>query len=478
MPTKPTEGGDALFGHARRGWFWGVADQFAQRGLTMIVTIVLARLIEPAAFGLIASVSIFLGVAQQLIDGGISQRVLQKSEIGDREYAALFWANGAVSFICGAALISVSGVIAGFFGYPELRGIISALAISLMLFNAGRVQMTWLIRELRFRTVSLISIVAITTGCVVGVAMAIMGYGVWSLIGQQLVLSVMRAVLLWSVVPYRPRGLPRWIDIRDLYAFGLPVVSSQVVRLACAQLINVLMVTRISATMLGFFDRGKIIPQNLAYSLVNLFGRSNFPALARLQSDEPAFARLFLRFLSVSSATYFMLLMGLAVCAENVVRVLLGDQWLPSVWFMQASCVAFMIYIVFTANAELLRAKGRTRDYFRHNMTCAFCQVTGVLAGMSWGAQGMVVGDIIGRAVSCLLIIPAVGKISDVTPIAQLRTLFFPLIGGLVVAAPLWGIQQLSGPEWARLFASGFVGLLLMLAYWQVMNRYGPFKQS
>jgi len=461
-----------LHKHARRGWLWGGIDQFAQRGLTLIVSLVLARLLEPAAFGLIASVGIFFGIAGQIIDGGISQRVLQKQEIQEEDYCALFWCNGLISLLCSLVLVAVSGVISRFYGNPQLKLIVIVLAINIFLMNAGRVQETRLVRDLRFRAASIIRILSVVAGCVVGLIMAFTGCGVWSILGQQLATAITRAVILWILVPWRPSVLPSWPAVKDLYGYGLPVVFSQTVRTVAAQLINVLIAKRGALAMLGFYDRGRVIPQNLGFSLANIFSRTNFPVLAKLQHDEVAFRETYLKFLSITAATYFMLMTGLAICAEDLIVVLLGERWLPSVWFLQANCVAFSIYVVFTANSELLRSKGRTGIFFRYNMMCAGLQIAGVLGGMYWGIKGMVLGDILARGLVCIPLIFAVSRISSVTLTCQLRTLVRPFTGASLIGIILFMVKQLGLPLWPRFILSGAAGAGMIFLYWRMRNFY------
>lgn len=460
--------------HARKGWLWGGIDQFAQRGLTTAVSLVLARLLDPAAFGMVASVGIFFCIAGQIIDGGIAQRVLQKQDIQEEDYCALFWCNGLISFLCSLVLILCAGLIARFFGNPQLKLIVMFLAVNIFLMNAGRVQETCLTRDLRFRAASVIRICSVVAGCVVGLIMAFSGCGVWSILGQQLAAAVVRAGILWTLVRWRPSVWPSWAAIKDLYGYGLPVLISQTFRTVAGQLINVLIAKRVSAAALGYYDRGRVIPQNLGYSLANIFGRTNFPVLAKLQHDEVAFRDTYLKFLGITSSTYFMLMTGLAVCAKDLVVILLGERWVPSVWFLQANCVAFSIYVIFTANSELLRSKGRTGIFFRYNMICAGLQIAGVIAGIPWGAKGMVAGDVLARALVCIPLMLAVGRISLVTLKCQLLALLRPFAGAVMIALMLSLIKLTGLQLWPRFIVSGMVGAGMIFIYW----RFGKPRRS
>lgn len=457
-----------LHKHAGFGWIWGSIEQFAQRGLVMVVSLVLARLLEPTAFGLIASVSIFMTISQQIIDGGISQRILQKTVLQEEDYTALFWCNGVVSLLLCILLCVAAYPISLFFQESRLTPITMALSGIIFLMNAGRVQETQLIRNLRFRAVALIRICSVIVGCVAGLTMAFLGFGVWALIGQQASMAGAKAISLWILVPWRPSGLPVWVAIKDLYRFGLPIAASQTMRSFAGQFINVMIARLYSPAMLGFYDRGKLIPQNLGYSIQNVFSRTNFPILAKLQNDPEAFRRTFVHFIYASAGINFMLMTALALAAREIVLVLLGEKWLPGVWFLQASAVVFAIYSLFMANADVLKALGRIRLFFKLNMLCAVLQLGGILIGALWGIKTMVIGDITGRFLACLFLVLAVASDGHIRLREQVVALRYPVLGAVVVAVVLLGIKAINLGLWSRSFLMGAATLILVALYLKI----------
>lgn len=438
-----------------------------QRGLGMVVSLLLARLLEPAAFGLIASVSIFIAVAQQLIDGGLSQRVLQKPSVCKADYVALFWCNLAVSLLSFLLLVLGAGHIAQFFGNPELRDIVIALSFSVMVFNGSRVHGVILTRNMRYRAISMAAMVSVIVGCGIGLGMALAGHGVWALVGQQMGTALTRTLAFWVLEPWMPRSYPAWKDVKDLYAFGLPVIVSEVARTFSDQLINVLIAKRVSPLQLGYFDRGRIIPNSITLSLATIFARTNFPILSRLQHDEIQFRSTYLNLFSVSSGFYLMLMAGMAMAASDLVLIMLGDQWIASTWYLRANCLAYAFYMIFISNGQVLRAKGATILYFRCNLMLAAFQVVGVVAGIPWGAKGMVTGYIIAYGLASVPVMIAVRSISDISINMQLRAIFRPLLGAVIVMVTLLLIQVLVSSLYPRFFLSGLAGAAILFLFWR-----------
>jgi len=456
---------------AKRGWVWGAVEQFFQRGLTMIVSLVLARMLGPEAFGLVAAVAVFFSVAGHIINGGLVQRVLQKREVDSADYDALFWCNLMSSFGCMLSMILLAKPLGNFYNNQALPLVVMGLSVNIFLMNLGRVQSAILTRQLRFRALSVIQVSAVLVGCCTGLLMAYFGCGVWALLGQQGAIAVIRATLFWVYVRWRPSGRPRWVAVKALYAHGLPIVSSQVMRAIAGQLINLFIARKSTMAMLGYYNRGRVIPENLGYSMGHIFSRANFPLLARAQDDDALFKSTYLQCLRVNAGVYFVIMIGLAICAQDIIRLILGEGWIPSIWFFQMNCLSFSIYVIFILNAVLLRSRGETKEFFKYNTGCAVLQIAGIVAGIPWGVKGMVWGDIIARAVVCFPLILKVGRLSPVRAHAQVGALFFPLFAAVSAAALLWVAQRSIEIFWIRFSVCAVVGGASVGLYWILSNR-------
>ena len=455
-----------LHQQARKGWLWNGIEQFATRGLSMMVSLILARMLAPESFGLIASVSIFLTTAQQLIDGGIGSRILQKKEIAEEDYTALFWCNAAVSLLTCGSLITFAGAIASFYGNPQLRSVVVVLAAVVFFMNSGRVQTCRLMRELRFKELSCIMMVSVVAGSIVGVGLAFAGCGVWAILGQQLVIWLGRAVALWLVVPWRPAGVPSWSSIKDLYAFGLPLLISQTIRGLSEQLTNVLTARYIGMASLGYYDRGRFIPGNVASFLQCMFFRNNLTILSKLQHDEEEFRSVYLKLIGTIIAVCMLLMTGLAVCAPEIIEIILGPKWAPSVWFFRAGCIMSSIYLLFLINLDILTAKSNIASLFKQNLIYTGLQIVGVGGGLFWGLRGMMTGSIAGCLISCLLLIRAVDRISHITVKDQLSVFIRPVLWSSLTAGLLWGVRHLGLSLWVNFILCGAVGALMMAILW------------
>jgi O-antigen/teichoic acid export membrane protein len=286
----------------------------------------------------------------------------------------------------------------------------------------------------------------VSVGAATGVTMALFGFGVWSLVAQQASMGVVQAIWAWSLVRWRPRKFPKIDALRDLYAFGLPVLVSQSIRSVSNQWVNVMIARGYSSTDLGYFDRGRLVPQNLTMSISNVLTKVNFPSLARLQGDDEALRRNYLEFFGAGIGFILLSMVALGIFAQETVTILLGSKWLPGVWYMQASCVLGVVHVAYLMNANLLRALGKSNVFFRVNMICAILQFAGVLVGAYWGIRGMVAGDIAARALALFWIAITIKNHSGVSPLEQLRELGVGILwaAGLAVALAFLKLAPIS----------------------------------
>lgn len=454
--------------HARRGWFWNGFEQFAQRGLALLVSLVLARLLEPSAFGLIASVSVFLSIAQQLIDGGIARLIIHKKNLSNDDVHALFWSNLCISCLSTVALLLLTKPVATFLEEPILVFVIPALSVSVFLMNAGRVQAALLTRNLKFKTLSLFRTIAVAFGCAIGLSMALLGYGVWALIGQQFTNGLVYALLLWSKVKWQPKNLPKWSAIKELYSFGFRILMAESLRSFSGQLINVLIARNYSITDLGYYDRGRLIPQTLGVSCGLVFGKSNFAVMSRIHDQQVELARMYAGFLRASASTVFVIMTGLCVCAEDLILVILGEKWLPSLWYFQASTIMASIYIVWRCSCDLISAMGCAPDFLRYSLWGSVVQIICVAAGAFIDVKAMVIGEIIGQFIAVILLIILVRKVAGLSYFLQLSSIGNALIFALMLAIPLTFIQSTLHVLWLRILVCGSIGLLCLAIFWLI----------
>lgn len=470
-------GSGGMHKDARSGWGWSAVDQFGQRGLLLIVGMIQARLMAPAEFGLIASVSIFIVTAQCLIDCGLAQRILQKKEVEEKDYTALFWSNLCAAVLMSSILFLLSGKISEYLYQPELKQIIRVFSVVVLLMNSGRVQNATLARALNFKAISIINICANSIGCCTGVILAVLHFGVWALVFQQMVSTFARAIIYWIFFPWWPRGRLEWSTVKELYMFGTPLLGAHLIQSVSGQVGNLLIARKFNALALGFYDRGRVIPNSIGLSLGIIFGQVNFPILSKLQHDDAGYIKSYRHFLKMAVYFCFPLLGTLAMMADEVLVILMGEKWLPAIPYLQICCLVSSLYIVQMVNLDVLRSKGLSGYYFKFCSLSACIQIACIFAGLRWGIIAMMWGDAVGRTIGLIILMIGIHYKTCIKFGWQLKRLMPPILMTALLCFLLQIIKNDVHGFWTRFWVSGLcAGIILLMGLQAVGRGEGSIK--
>jgi O-antigen/teichoic acid export membrane protein len=452
-----------LLKSARSGWSWGIYEQFIQRLFSLCVGFILARLVDPEAFGLVALVSIFFAMAGGIIDGGIGLSLLQKKTVDESDYTALFFSTLSLTLFFTISFFCSASFLADFFHQPRLAGLVQGLAVVLFFTNCGRVQENRLRRELRFRESSLIAIAGVMLGSIAGIAMALRGAGAWSIVGQQGVQALVRAAALWIIYPWRPNHFPCLYKIKEIYSFGLPSFTSSFV-LGLVDSLPAFVAGKQGALQeLGFYDRGASVPRTFGGAISQIFVRTNFPILSKSHHDPSHGHTLVLTFLRQQSLLIASLLSLVFLNAEIVVKLLLGDNWVGSVWYLRAGCFSVFLFSLINFSTIYLLSKSCHQFVFGINLFTALAQCVLILFFVSGGLHFMVIGDILGK---CLGVVASFFGVLRATSL-PLKSQFVASLLPLLYLCPLFLYRLLFEWNWFFLALSFFYSAVFVFIFYR-----------
>jgi PST family polysaccharide transporter len=351
-----------------RGVAWTSIANLGGQLISFVVYIGLARMLSPRAFGLVAIAGIYIAFIQVFVTQGFSSAIIQRKDLAEQHLNSAFWiAIATASFFCGLSLL-LADTIAHSFREPTVAPIIKWLSLSFMLYALSAVPTALLNRELRFGTLAIRSLLAIGAGGATGLVLALMGAGVWSLVGQQLVGATLGCLCLWWAVPWRPRLQVSIPHLRDLYRFSISLTGNELLWFFSQ---------KSDQTVVGYsWGSLALGPYSIASRVVNLLhdatvGPSQsvvFPALSRLQSDSAKLASALYRFCEISSFVLLPLFIGLAAVAPELVPVLFGAKWIVAVPLVQILGFYGATRVLLSFMHPLMLAKGRVGSYLVMNI--------------------------------------------------------------------------------------------------------------
>jgi len=432
-----------------RGLTWTLIDTWGTQLLGLVIFAILARLLLPEDFGLVALAAVFVAFAQLFVDQGLGDALIQRPSVTRRQIDTAFW----VSVLTGTALtiggILLSGPTAALLKEPDLEPILMALSFTFIFAALNSIQVALLRRDMRFKSLAVRKLAAVAVGGAVGIGMAFANYGPWALVGQQLAAAAVSVVTLWTVSPWRPGFHFAREDFRSLFSFGINVVGGDILNFLSRNTDNLLIGAYLGVTQLGFYAVGYRILDTSQQLLVNFARRLAFPIFSRLQTDQDRLRRAYARVTSAVGVVTLPGYIGLALVAQEAIIVIFGKQWTES---GPVASVLFLIGPVWTVQlfaTALLNGVGHPEVTFRIRLVTTVVNVVGFFIGVLFFKEIIAVAAafVIRGYLLMPLIMYWVVKYAKVDVRAQLGGLRGPAIATTVMAVAVVGVKLVMPAE-------------------------------
>ena len=386
-----------------RALVWSFFEAIALRGVQFAVGIVLARLLFPEQFGLIGMLTIFTAVAQAFLDSGFGAALIQKQETTQIDMCSIFYFNILVGLGAAALLCFAAPCIAAFYGQPILTPLTRALSLTVVINSFGLIQDTILRREINFKVKTKVSVIAGMLSGLTGIAMAVLGFGIWSLVVQQITAAFFSAVCLWLFSPWRPSLVFSFRSLRGMFGFGSRLLLSGLLNQIFDNIYFLVIGKMFSASDLGFFTRAKSLNDAPSQTLAEVTGRVTFPVFSTIQDDRVRLKRGLKKALTLLVLVNFPMMIGLAIIARPLVLALLTEKWSSSIPYLRLLSVAGLLYPLHLINLNMLQALGRSDLFLRLEVIKKAMIVINVMVTWRWGISAMIYGIIVTSVISYYL---------------------------------------------------------------------------
>ena len=393
-----------LKGRTVKGIGWVTVAQLIRLILTFVVTAILARLLEPDDFGLVAMVVVFTNFAAILNDIGLPAALVQSKEITEEQKSSSFWVNLLEGLLITLVLAALSPLIAGFYSKSQLIPIVIVLSSTFFISSFGMIQSGLLARDMDFKKLALIETTAAFAAGAVAVAMAFAGFGVWSLVFQQVVASLVTAILLFFLCGWKPGLTCRWRPIKQLFRFGINLTGFNVINYFSRNLDNLLIGRFLGSISLGFYSLAYRVFLLPLQTISGVVGRVMFPALSSMQEERERVREVYIRATRLIALVTFPMSVGLLVVAPQFIRVVFGDKWARAILVIQVLALVGLVQSIATTLGWIFQSQGRTDIMFRWGLFATTVAVTAFIIGLRWDIEGVAVAYAIA---SLLLVYPA-----------------------------------------------------------------------
>lgn len=448
-----------------------------------VVGIVLAHLLTPAQFGLAAMALVFTGLTTIFTDLSLGAALVQRPRITEEDRSTVFWTSLSAGLAVSVVWVGISPLVARFFSTPAVEPLFAATAASALLYGFAGTQIALLTRELNFRSLELREIGASLIAGFGAVVLALAGAGAWAIVGQNLLVAAVSAVLVWRLSSWRPQRIYSRESLRTLGSFGVKTLFARLLSYANLNADNLLVGRFLGSISLGVYSIAYNVMFLPATRIADPIQQVLFPAFARLQHDHAALRRSWIRGMQLVAAVNAPAFLGMAVVAPDFVSVILGHKWLPAVPVLQLLCLAGVAQSVQTLNWSVLQAVGDSGRLLRFMTLSTLLTVGAFVAGLRWGVVGVaglyaaarvVVGVLYAWTTSRRVGLPLLEWGSGVARIARLA---LPM--AIVAYLLRHGLVLLQVPAAWRLALVAFAGAAsyLLLVRWRAPDLLAEIRR-
>lgn len=380
-----------LLEQTRKGVYWTFLKQFSIQGINFIVQLFLARLLVPEDFGLIAMITVFIAIGQSLMDSGMTNSLIRFPKVSNIDYSTVFWTNIIVSLLVYTFVFFLAPHISEFYNQSSLKTIIRVFSLSFVISSFNAVQVAKFTRELNFKKQFVFQFPSIIIGAIIGLGLAFYGYGVWSLVFLNLSQLLSFVLITWCFSDWRPTFCFDTNIFKKHFSYGYKLTLSGLIDVLYQNLYKILIGKNFHPSNVGFFsqaDNLRLFPVNQVSAVLD---KVTFPVFSKIKDDiklRLVFKSAMKIVLSISSCLMIMLIL----IAEPLFEILLGEKWLPAVYYFQILCIASIMRPIGAYNLNILKVKGRSDLFLKVEVIKKVIGVISIVLSIPFGIEGLVWG--------------------------------------------------------------------------------------
>lgn len=347
------------------GLVWTYAERIMAQGVSLLVTIVLARIIMPEDFGAITIVTVFINIANTLATDGFGTALIQKKKADIEDFSSVFYFSLGFSVIVYALIFVFAPYLAAFYEMPILTPVIRVMSVRIILAGINSVQQAYISRKMQFKKFFVSTSFGTCISALIGIGMAYQGYGIWALAIQYITNATIDTVILFFTSGLQIKPVFSIKRLRGLIGYGWKLVASSLMISLYSNIRDLIVGKKYSSADLAFYNKGNQFPSFISSNINTSISKVLFPALSAFQDDRISLKRMTRRSISVGGYLLFPILLGLATVADSFVRLVLTEAWIPCVPYLQIYCLIFMLQPLQTASLQAMKAIGKSELYLK-----------------------------------------------------------------------------------------------------------------
>lgn len=416
-----------------KGLVWGAVERWATQCVDFVFTVLIARLLLPDDYGIIAMLNIFLAISRTLIDSGFEAALIRKTDRTDTDFSTVFYFNVAASFLCYVILWVLSPHIAEFYNAPLLEQITKIVSLNLVISAFAGIHSAKLVIAIDFKTKTNVSLVHAIISGTVGLVMAYMGYGIWALIVQSVTAAIVRTIALWIAVRWKPSLVFSWQSFKEMFSFGSKLLTAGLLNTFYNNIYSLAIGKFYSPASLGVYSKANTLANLPSTNVMGVIQNVLYPVLSSIQDDKQKLVDIHRRFLRMSCFIVFPMAVGLASVADPLIHLLLTDKWEGCIPLLQIICFSAIWTPIIALNTNLLKVMGHSDYFLKTELLKKIIGVSILAATIPIGIIYVCIGTIMVALIAVCCDTYYTRKIIDYGLVAQMKDLIPLLLHSLTM---------------------------------------------
>lgn len=382
---------------------WRFAERFAAQGISLIVSIVLARLLTPEIYGTVALVTVFTTILNVFVDSGLGTALIQKKDADDLDFSTVFYFNFGTCVLLYLSLYFSAPMIARFYERPELTLLIRALGAILIISGVKNIQQAYVSRNMLFKRFFFATIGGTIFSAFLGIYLAKMGAGAWALVAQQLSNTAIDTFILWITVRWRPKWMFSFGRLKLLFSYGSKLLTSALLDTLYNSVRPLIIGKSYTSEDLAYYNKGEQFPKLLVANISTAIDSVLLPVMSQEQDDIKRVKNMTRKAIRAGSYILWPMMVGFAAVAEPFVSLVLTDKWLPCVPFLRIFCLAYVLWPVHATNLNAIKAIGRSDLFLILEVIKKTLGILSIVIALPFGVMAIVLGELILDPISAII---------------------------------------------------------------------------
>ena len=438
-------------GSVMKNFLWRLAERVGAQGVKLLVELVLARILLPKDYGIIALVAVFITVFNVFVDSGLGNALIQKKDADELDFSSVFWFNVVLCVALYGVLFAAAPLIAGFYGKEEMCPLLRVLGLQIVISGVKNVYQAYVSRNMQFRKFFFATLGGTLGAAAIGITMAYRGYGVWALVAQQLFNVLTDTVILCLTVHWHPKRQFSFARLKQLLSYGWKLLLSALLDTAYNEVRQLIIGKIYTDSDLAFYNKGELFPQVIAANVNTSIDSVLLPTMSREQDERTKVRAMTRRAIMTSTFLMAPLMVGIACVGLPLVRLVLTEKWIPCVPYLRIFCASMLFFPIHTANLNAIKALGRSDLFLKLEVVKKVVGIILILITMHISVAAMALSTLVNSVLCQIINSWPNRKLLDYRYRDQLLDILPNILIAAAMGACVFAVGLAGLPDWATL---------------------------